>query len=49
MDHDGLDRRAFLRRAAGLALAGTGARRQAFGQAPAIVTAEGRGHPWSSA
>ena len=40
MDHYSLDRRAFLRRAAGLALAGTGAR-QAFGQAPAIVTAEG--------
>jgi len=41
MEHDELDRRAFLRRAAGLALAGAGAR-PAFGQAPAIGTAAGR-------
>jgi alkaline phosphatase D len=41
MSYDEIDRRAFLCRAAGLALAGAGAR-PAFGQAPAIVTAAGR-------
>jgi alkaline phosphatase D len=44
MDNDGLDRRAFLRRAASLALSSAGTlthTRAAFGQAPAIVTAEG--------
>jgi len=40
MDDKALDRRAFLRHAAGLALARAGAR-PLFGQAPAIVTTEG--------
>jgi alkaline phosphatase D len=40
MSSHGLGRRAFLRRAAGLAISGVGIR-PAFGQAPAIVTAEG--------
>ena len=43
MNHEGLDRRAFLRRTAAVALSGAalGNGRQVFGQAPAIVTAEG--------
>ncbi len=42
MGRDGLDRRAFLRRTAAVALSGAalGDGRQVFGQAPAIVTAE---------
>ena len=52
MDNYGLNRRAFLCRAAGLAVSSAGTlahARAIFGQAPAIVTSNGSGRPWRSA